>query len=81
MMTQGSSARAYPAVKLVRQVQTDEVCDHLRDGKEPSGNVKLLGGKNTSVTTECDVIGEGEKEKKCYSRQQSNATDAARELN
>jgi hypothetical protein len=45
MTTRDSSVKAYLAVKLVGQVQTDEVCDHLRDGKKPSGNVKLLGKK------------------------------------
>ena len=45
MTTRDPSVKAYLAVILVRQVQTDEVCDHLRDGKKPSGNVKLLEGK------------------------------------
>jgi hypothetical protein len=53
MTTRDSSVKAYLAVKLVRQVQTDEVCDHLRDGKKPSGNVKLLGKKRVGYHGMC----------------------------
>jgi len=45
------------AVVFVEYIHTDEFCHYVGEGKEPSGNVKLLGKKH--VTTEHRVHGRG----------------------
>jgi len=36
---------AYRAVEFVENIQTDDLCHHVGEGSDPSGNVKLMMGK------------------------------------
>lgn len=49
---------AYRAVVFIKNVQTDELCQYVGYGNQPSGNVKLLGRN-----TEHCMVGEGDMRK------------------